>query len=145
MFSFEVNQSIQRPIEQVFEYVSNPGNDAQWRESVVIAEWSSDPPYGAGSTQRWVDKFLGRNIESRVEITYWDPPNGFGYRMLSGPVPFESSIQLVPQNGGTQLTAQGQADFKGVFRLAEVLVRKQLENLMSSEFRSLKAVMERAQ
>ena len=142
MFTFEVNQLIERPPQEVFDFVSDPVNDPKWRDSVIIAEWTSGEPYGVGSTQCWVDKFLGREIESKVEITQWERPSQFGYKMLSGPVPFESTMKFETVNGGTQLSIHGQADFGGVFKLAGGLVRRQLEKMISSEFKNLKQVME---
>lgn len=145
MFTFEINQFIERSLQEVFDYVSDPANDSKWRDSVVVAEWTSGQPHGAGSTQRWVDKFLGREIESNVEITHWEPPSRFGYKMLSGPVPFESTMTFEVVDGGTQVNIHGQAEFGGVFKLAEGLVRNQMEKLITSEFKNLKQVMEASQ
>lgn len=124
MFTVEVNQFIHRPLHEVFEFASNPANDPKWRDSVVVEEWTSSEPHGVGSTQRWVDKFLGRDIESTVEITQWKPPNQFGYKMLSGPAPFESTIKFAEVDGGTEVNIRGQAEFGGIFKLAEGLVHK---------------------
>lgn len=32
MISFEKQLFINRPLQEVFDYVSNPANDAQWRD-----------------------------------------------------------------------------------------------------------------
>jgi len=142
MISFEKQLFINRPQQELFDYVSNPDNDVHWRDSIVLAEWSSAEPHGVGSTQHLVDKFMGREIDSTVEITSWEPPHRFSQKMVSGPIPFEMTMNFKPAEQGTQLSIIGQAEFRGFFKLAEGLVRRQLEKVIDSEFNSLKRLME---
>lgn len=60
MFTFERTIWVNRTQQDVFDYISEPANDREWRDSNVSAEWMSDPPHGVGSSYRSVDKFLGR-------------------------------------------------------------------------------------
>ena len=74
MIAFEKSIFINRPQQEVFDFVSNPANDPQWRSGAESAEWTSEGPVGVGSTYRSVDKLLGRKIEGTTEVTIWDPP-----------------------------------------------------------------------
>jgi len=144
MFAFENKITIERPQQEVFDFISDPANDSKWRDSAVSAEWTSDGPVGVGSTQRSVDKLLGREIESTSEVTVWDPPNQFGWKSIDSPMPYDLKISLVPEGSGTQLTFSGQAEFGGFFKLAEGLVGKQMEKQMANDFKSLKKFLESA-
>ncbi len=142
MFTFEKSIFINRPPQEVFDYITNPDNDSNWRSTAVSAEWTSDGPVGVGSTQRTVGKFLGRKIDSTNEVTVWDPPNQFSFKSVGGSIPLELSQKLVAKDNGTQLTINAQAELAGFFKLAEGLVGKQAEKQMDTDFNALKLVLE---
>lgn len=146
MITFEKQLFIyNRSQQEVFDYISNPANDPEWRDSVVLVEWTTDAPHGVGSTQHSVDRFLGRNLDSTIEITVWDPPYQFGQRVVSGPAPFEMTLTLVPAENGIQLNMVGQAEFTGFFKMAEGLIGKELNKTLDSELNNLKRVLEDGQ
>ena len=39
---------IARPAQDIWNYVFEVSTDAQWRDDVIEAQWTSDPPYGVG-------------------------------------------------------------------------------------------------
>lgn len=145
MFTFEKNYFIRRPQQEVFDFVSNPANNTQWQSTTEAAEWTSEGPPGVGSTYRSVVRFMGRKVESTEEITLWDPPNQFGFKSVSGPVPFEATIEFESKENGTQLTLKGQAEAGGFFKIAEGLVGRQTEKLTDTNFNALKALLETGQ
>ncbi len=142
MYTFENILFINRPQQEVFDFFTNPANDAQWRSSSVSGEWTSEGPVGVGSTSRAVDKLLGRKIESTSEVTVWDPPNQVARKSVGGPIPFELTAKLEPKEGGTQLTLSGQAELGGFFKMAEGLVCKQIAKQNDADFDALKLLLE---
>ena len=145
MITFEKSIFISRPQQEVFDFVSNPANNPQWQSSTEAGEWTSEGPPGVGSTLDLVIRFLGRKIESTSEITTWDPPNQFGSKVVSGPIPFEATMKLESKENGTQLTLRGEAEFGGFFKIAEGLVGKQLEKQRDANFNALKLLLEAGQ
>lgn len=142
MIEFSKSFHIDRPQQEVFEFMSDPANDVKWRDSAVSAEWESEGPIQVGSKLKSVDKLMGREIESTSEVTVYDPPHKFGQKTLAGPMPFEFTVTLEPENGGTKLTMAGTAEVGGFFKLAEGLVRKQLEKQIETDFSGLKKLLE---
>jgi carbon monoxide dehydrogenase subunit G len=142
MYKFEHSVYISRPQQEVFDFLTNPANDTKWRESAISGEWTSDGPIGVGSTQHTVDKLLGREIESTLEVTAWDPPRKVGIKTVGGPMPYEATQTFESMEGGTQLTFSGHAEIGGFFKLAEGLVGKQLEKQIDKDLNSLKQYME---
>jgi hypothetical protein len=65
----EESVEINRPPEQVFEYVANPENLPEWTGTVIETRKDTPRPLLEGSTFTSVGKFLGRKIESPFEIT----------------------------------------------------------------------------
>jgi carbon monoxide dehydrogenase subunit G len=142
MVSFEVEKIINRSQQDIFDYVSNPANDVKWQGSAKSSEWVSEAPYGVGSQVHAVNRFMGRDIDSMLEITAWDPPGAYGQKSISGPIPFEINMQLEAQDEGTRLTIRGNAEAGGFFKLAEGLVGKQLQKQIEKDFETLKQVLE---
>jgi carbon monoxide dehydrogenase subunit G len=145
MFTYEISIFINRPQQEVFDFLSNPANDLQWRSSVESAEWTSEGPPGVGSTQRSVATFLGRKLDATGEVTIWDPPHQIGLIVVSGPIPWESTMTLEPNENGTQLTVHGQGEIGGLFKIAEGLVGKQAKKAADTEFDALKLLLEAGQ
>jgi len=109
---------------------------------VLSQEWSSDGPPGVGSTQRAVARFLGRDLESAAEITIWDPPSQHGFKSIGGPVHIEGGMKFAPEGDGTKVTMGGQLETSGFFKLAEGLVKKQLESQFEANLEALKLLLE---
>ena len=145
MVKFEKSIFINRPQQEVFDFMSNPANDTQWQASTELAEWTSEGPPGVGSTIRSVSRFLGLNIDSTSEITSWDPPHQVCVKSLSGPFPFENTDKLESKENGTLLTVAIQAEAGGFFKLAEGLVAKQAEKQIDADLVALKLLMEEGQ
>ena len=142
MFNFEHSIWINRTPQEVFDYLSEPNNDPEWRRSAVSAEWISDPPHGVGSTYKSVDKLMGRNMEVTQEVTAWDPPNQTGFQGASGPMSFEFTVTFEAPDNGTKATISVEAQTGGLFKIAEGLAAKQMEKQVSTDFAGLKRVME---
>lgn len=142
MYTFKKSIFINVPQQDLFDFVTNPANDTKWRPSTISVEWTSEGPVGVGSTQRSVDKFLGREIESTSEVTIWDPPNEYTWKSVGGPIPYDLSMKFSPKDNGTQLTFNGQAEIGGFFKLAEGLAGKQFEKQIDADLNSLKAFLE---
>ena len=82
MVTYEKSIFINRPQQEVFDFLSNPANHSEYSNMAESAEWISQAPHGVGSTYHGVGKALGRKMESTNEITFWDPPNQYGYKSI---------------------------------------------------------------
>lgn len=142
MISFTKSIHIDRPQEEVFDYLSDPSNDSEWRSSAVSSEWITEGPPGVGSQLKSVDRMLGREMESTSEITAWDPPHKLGQKAMGGPVPFEFTVTLEPHGDATHVTIDGQAEIGGFFKIAEGLAGKQFEKQIETDIAGLKRVLE---
>ena len=145
MLAWEKSIFINRPQQEVWDFISNPANRVLWLSSAESAEWTSEGPPGVGSTGRSVAKFMGRKIESTSVITIWDPPNQHGLKSVGGPVPFEETMKLESKENGTQLNVHSQMEIGGFFKIAEGLVGKQAEKQGDADFKALKLLLEAGQ
>lgn len=139
MVTFEQSVYVEDSPQAVFEYVTNPANDAEWQGSIESSEWVSEGPPDAGSRVKSVVKFMGREFESTAEITEWEPPSRYGMRVEEGPVPFELSVRIEPEGSGSLVTLNGQAEVGSFFKLAEGLVGKQLQKQFETDLNTMKS------
>ena len=142
MATFTVTTFINRPPQEVFDFVTNPANFSQWQSGTESAEWSSEGPVGPGSTVHSVGRLLGRDMEIDSEITQWDPPNLWGLKVSSGPLKVESMNKFESKDGGTLLIQDFQGEIGGFFKIAEGLAVKQVQKQVENDGNSLKMLLE---
>jgi uncharacterized protein YndB with AHSA1/START domain len=133
---------IDRPVEEVFAYVVDPNNTAQWAGPVVEAKKTSEGPVGLGTTSSRVTQFLGRNMEATYEITEYEPNRYYADKMTSGPVPITSRISVAPVDGGTKVTIAGEIEAAGFFKLAEPIFTRMAKRQVATDVQTLKDLLE---
>ncbi|MGZ4493864.1 MAG: SRPBCC family protein, partial [Nocardioides sp.] len=76
---------IDRPVDDVFAFFTDHGNDPTWRPLVI--EIAPPHPVGVGSVIRQTVKGPGgRGIPSDIEITAYEPPTRYAFKVIQGPV-----------------------------------------------------------
>ena len=142
MVKVEVSTVINRPVGEVFDFVTNPVNNPKWQDGLVESRLASSDPMGVGAQIIDVRKFLGRDMESKLEVTVFESNKMFVQKVISGPLPFEIIQTFEPSINGTKLTVLAQGEPGGFFKLAEGLVQKQLQNQLEGDAERLKKALE---
>src|SRR3990172_3936199 len=110
MFKVEFSTVINRPVAEVFAYVTDPSNNAKWQDGLVESRLETPGPIGVGSKAVDVRKFLGRKLELKLEVTAYKPGKRFGLKAVSGPIPFEVLQTFEPVEGGKRINFVTQAE-----------------------------------
>jgi uncharacterized membrane protein len=142
MIKVEHSIVIDRPIPEVFAFVTDPVNNVKWQEGLVESRMASSTAMGVGAQVTDVRKFLGRDMESRLEVTVFEPNKRFAQKVISGPIPFEIIQTFDPSVNGTNLTVLTQGEPGGFFKLASGMVQKQLESQLQGDVERLKKLLE---
>jgi carbon monoxide dehydrogenase subunit G len=134
---------IHRPPEDVFEFVTTPENDVRWSSTAV--ERKREGPIEVGSRIGAVDKFLGRRIESEIEVTEHEPPRRSAI-LLRGPINARGSYDLEPADGGTRFRwiLDADAGLGGLYlgRITDPLVTAVFRRRVRRDLAQLKQVLE---
>jgi carbon monoxide dehydrogenase subunit G len=133
---------INRPVEQVFTYTSNPEKYVEWRPGFEEAKVTSSMPLRVGSTFCMTARFLGRRMEINAEFTEFQPNKLYAFKTTSGPVKSEGIVKFEPVNGGTQITMNAETKYGGLLRFAEPLLRGLSYKNLENQMQYLKAVLE---
>lgn len=133
---------INRPVEDVFAFVTKVENLPKWAGPVTEARQTSEGPVGVGTTQIQVAQFLGRRAESSQEVTEYELNKKFSSKTTSGPLPIEVHYTFEPVDGGTRLQLEGNVEAGGFFRLAESVVGRMLQRQTDADAQTLKELLE---
>jgi uncharacterized protein YndB with AHSA1/START domain len=145
MGKFTVSVFINRSPQDVFNFLSDPAIKPKWMPMLESAEWTSSGEPGVGSTVRAIMKTAGKETEMPLEITQWDVPNRYGYKMLTVPFPMKAmahSFRLEPEDSGTRVSQVGEFEMVSILRFATGLVSKYATKLNGNELKTLKQLLE---
>ncbi len=142
MTRIEKSVLIDRPVEDVWEYVHDPANDAVWQTSIVETRHEGGPAMDVGTRIVEVRRFLGRRFETAWEVSEFDPPRRSAVRSVSGPIPFAGSYLLEPVDGRTRFTLRMDTEAHGFFKLAEPVFGRMAGREMEANLGHLKDALE---
>ena len=143
MIKFENSVVINRPIDEVFEFMTHAENNPQWQSGAQEVMKTSEGPTDVGTTYTAVTGLLGRRIESAIEITAYEPNKRMAGKTTSGPIPFQfdNTIEALAE-GGTKVTNSAEGAPGGFFKLAEPVVARMIKRQNESNFANLKDLLE---
>ena len=142
MIKVELSSVINRPVNEVFDYVADPTKEPEWQEGVLEAGYSPGSSPGVGAEVFEKRKFLGREMVSKYKITQYEPNKMFAGKVTEGPMKIEVSQTFEAVDGGTKVTVMIQGEPSGFFKVAEGMVQKQLQSQMASDFERAKKILE---
>jgi uncharacterized membrane protein len=96
---------IDRPIEEVFDFLANGANNPRW-QPLVVRTVPVDDAQGVGSAFRQTLRHpLGFKVSADYRITDYDPPRRLALRVTSGG-PFRPTLSytLTPSQSGADST-----------------------------------------
>lgn len=101
------------PIEEAFDYVSDPQRWSTFIHSIRSAQKSAD--WGTlGGHARTVTRILGRTVTSEMVVTEWEPPYRFRYTAHQRGAPDLDNLRVFePLADGTRLTGTTTAVLRG--------------------------------
>jgi uncharacterized protein YndB with AHSA1/START domain len=143
MIELTIQTRIERPVADVFAYVTDPEKLPTWQTNTVSATPEGDGPLRVGTQLREVHRGPGgRELASLVEVSELETNRTFALRMIEGPLPIDAHIAFEPSAGGTLLcfTVLGQPT--GPLRFAQPLMRVVLRRQFAAHCATLKRVLE---
>jgi uncharacterized membrane protein len=139
----EESIEINRPLEEVFDYVSDVGNVPQWMAHTLEVGKDKAAPPQQGDTFTIVIKSVGRRFQTPYERTSYEPNRSYTDRALGGPVPnqrWDYTFQEVA--GGTRLRRAVEAEVGGILKLLEPLQKRVVQRQLRKDLKTLKDLLE---
>jgi uncharacterized protein YndB with AHSA1/START domain len=141
MPSAQRSVDVDRPPGEVFDFFTNPANESRWRTHVK--EVSASGPLGVGSrVHQVVSGPGGRGIPADIEVTAYQPPERYAFRVVAGPVRPTGEYRFTGEGNATTVTFSLDAQLSGWKKL---LMSRAVQKSMDGEMRALdraKALLE---
>jgi uncharacterized protein YndB with AHSA1/START domain len=136
---FQNSVQIDRPIDRVFEYVSNPDKRSEWDGDLVETRRTSEGGLGVGSTSEDIYQMNGRRMKFQTSIVEWSPPTTLVWRGVADSMTAEGHWTFTEIDGGTRVNlAMGMNTSNPIFKLMAPLMRGKMEKQMAETSQRMK-------
>ena len=143
MITLNTHVRIERPIDQVFSYVSDPGNLPHWNSAVqTVDRTSADGRGEVGLTYSMTRALPTGNVANDLEVVAHERPREFAIRTTSGPTPFVYRFRFTPQNGATIVGLQAAVQLGRAADLFASLARRAVRQGVGENLATLKTTLE---
>ncbi|HET9782955.1 MAG TPA: SRPBCC family protein [Candidatus Dormibacteraeota bacterium] len=133
---------IDRPVEDVFDFVADERNEPKYNHQMTVAEMLTNEPIGMGSKFHSVMQRNGVTTDMAVEYTEFDRPRRIASRIHGSNMDFNGALLFEPKGAGTKMTWLWNIELRGFYRLLGPLVRRMGERQELSIWTGLKSLME---
>lgn len=134
--------TINRPVADVFDYVTDLSNEPAWHTDLLEARRTSDGPAGIGTRYQVRFKpFMGYS-EGTEEVIGFEPKRLQVVRGEVGPMRPTVTYLVEPSDGGTQFSRRLQLEASGLMGLLLPLMRVMIVRSNAGFVANLKRVLE---
>lgn len=147
MISVESHAVIDRPVQDVFAFVSDQTNEPKWHTDILEIRPAPDSPSDLGSTwslgSTWLMtvKFMGRK-DYLVEVTALEPNRRVEFTTRTGALKPTTNYLFESAAGGTRFTRHVDIPLQGVFRIMKPLMRGMAQKRNARFVENLKVLLE---
>ena len=90
---------IPAPPSEVFAYLADLDNLAEWQTGIVSAERVDDGPMRVGSSARVTRELMGQRLAVPLTVTDYEPPTRLGIASEVSGVKAAAMLELTPADG----------------------------------------------
>lgn len=143
MTKVDVHIPIQRSAEDVFDYVSNPDNFAEFSSVVQEAHGQGDA-VGKGTHLTIAAKMLGKRFDVEAEVSEFDRPTRYAFHSVGDAgFPMDSEIRLEP-TGPQSCVLHGTSgtESEGFFKLADPVLTPMMRRAFRGDMENVRDLLE---
>ncbi len=138
----ETTIAIDRPVDEVMEYLTRIENLSVWAENIVEAGQTSQGPVGRGATYRIVSQVMGSRMSHDFTIAEFIPGQRYAARSVGGPFAMSVTYDIEPCEGGSRLRSVSEVRLKGLMAMAAASMSATVQAQFESDHRNLKRILE---
>lgn len=137
---------IDRPRDEVYDYMIDPANVPVYNANIIEYEQVSPGDRGKGTRDRGTVKVAGRKLDFVQEITEQEPGERIVFRSLEAPMNMTWTLEYRLEDEGegrTRMMFHQEASLGGFFgKLGDALVVKMYSRDTRANLENLKAILE---
>lgn len=139
----DLTVEVNRPVEEVFAYVTDPAKLGAWQTNLVSVTKETEGPVGPGTRFREVRRApFGRTAEAIVEVSAYEANRRFDLRIVSGPLPIDGRNEFTAVDGATRIEFVAEGELRGALRLAGPVLGHLLRRQFDGDYTRLKDALE---
>jgi carbon monoxide dehydrogenase subunit G len=142
MIKITQSVTINRPVEEVWKFISDFEKTTRWSRGVLEARQTPDGPLGVGSTLQAVVRAFGRRRTVTYLVTEYEPNSAFGFKAASGLMTSQARYSVEPAGAGTRLTGSGEVEAVGLYKLLTPMLVRTLKRHSEDDLASVKRILE---
>jgi len=144
VIAFETEVRIDRPLDEVFAYVSDPLNLPRWNSAVQAVRKISAGQNGVASMYSMERALPTGRAVNALEVVASEPPRKFAIRTTTGPTPFLYRYGLSVEHGETVMKLDAEVELPGAAAFLPQLAQRQVKKGVNDNFATLKQILEAA-
>lgn len=109
----EQTARIPAPPSEVFDYLSDLGNLAEWQSGIVSAERADAGPMNVGSSARVTRELMGQRLSVPLTVTEYEPPGRLGIDTEVSGVKAAAMLELAASDDGAATELRFAMDITG--------------------------------
>ena len=133
---------INRPIQEVFAFVTDHANDKYWKPFVTESRKISEGSIGVGTRFEIVTVAWGHRRSGEVEILEYEPDHMFAYRGHDRYFPFVGQLMFSTTSSGTHLRGYVEFQAQGLWKLFAPFMLMFFRSQTKRTFARLKQILE---
>ena len=115
---------IDRPAEEVFDFVADERNEPRYNPKMRRAELISDGPIGVGTRFEAETVSMGRAVEMVIEFTGFERPRRIEETVHMSSMDLQGGLTFDPVPGGTRMRWAWNVQPRGVLKVMGPLVAR---------------------
>jgi uncharacterized membrane protein len=117
MLRYESSIIIDRPVDEVFEYMQDIDREHEWQPNLREAEQSPEGAPDVGTRRRYVSEFMGKRFENIYVNTIFEPNRRVAYKSAPGSdTQAQGEITWEPVENGARVTMRVAIEPGGLLR-----------------------------
>jgi uncharacterized protein YndB with AHSA1/START domain len=142
MISFHTGVRIERPLAEVFAYVSDPLSFPDWNSAVQGMHLTSQGANAEGSTYAMERQLPSGRATNELEIVTLREPEEFAIRATAGPTPFAYRYRFAAENGATVIHLEAELELTGIGAVMPSLAGRAVKRGVDDNLATLKRTLE---
>ncbi len=135
--------TINKSINEVYEYASNPDNSPEWYKNIKSAEWKTPKPLVIGSMVAFVAHFMGRKLSYTYEFTELIAEQRLVMKTAEGPFPMETTYTWTTiDTQTTKMTLRNKGNPTGFSKLFAPLMATMMKKANTKDLINIKKIIE---
>ncbi len=142
IIKIEQSAEIQRPIGEIYGFLSDLENWSLWQPDLRESEQISRRSMEMGATFRQTLDIKGKRVKLLCEVTGYEPNEKLSFACDREDVSLALDFALEPVDDGTRLTVRGEGRLSGFYSLLEPLVDREANEQVKTNLHNLKNFLE---